>query len=137
MKYVIDSSVAFKWVLKEIDSDKADRLREDYQNAIHELISPDVFQVELAHALTRAERQKRIAVGDAEILWNEVMTTPPVFHPPAVARGIQISPSNRIGEYDCLYIALAEHDSCELITADVRLVAQKQLPFILSLADLP
>ena len=34
MKYVIDSSVAFKWVLREIDSDKADRLRENYQNSI-------------------------------------------------------------------------------------------------------
>src|SRR4029079_5268981 len=112
MKYVIDSSVAFKWVLKEIDSDRADRLREDYQNAIHELISPDVFQVELAHALTRAERQKRIAVGDAEILWNEVMTTPPVFHSPLVARGIQISSLNRIGVYDCLYIALAQQEAC-------------------------
>jgi predicted nucleic acid-binding protein len=137
MKYVIDSSVAFKWVLKEIDSDKADRLREDYQNAIHELISPDVFQIELAHALTRAERQKRIAVGDAEILWNEVMTTPPVFYSPLVARGIQISSTNRIGVYDCLYIALAEQEACQLITADVRLAAQKQFPFILSLSDLP
>ena len=27
MKYVIDSSVSFKWVVPEIDSDKADRLR--------------------------------------------------------------------------------------------------------------
>jgi len=50
MKYVLDSSVAFKWVVRELDSDKADLLRADYQNAIHELLSPDVFPVEVAHA---------------------------------------------------------------------------------------
>jgi predicted nucleic acid-binding protein len=33
MKYVIDSSVAFKWVVPETDSDKAPQLRADYENA--------------------------------------------------------------------------------------------------------
>ena len=27
MKYVVDSSVAFKWAVREVDSDKADLLR--------------------------------------------------------------------------------------------------------------
>jgi predicted nucleic acid-binding protein len=31
MKYVIDTSVAFKWVVPEIDSDNATRLRDDFQ----------------------------------------------------------------------------------------------------------
>ena len=39
MKYVIDSSVAFKWVVPEPDSDKADRIREDLRQAVHELRS--------------------------------------------------------------------------------------------------
>ena len=50
-------SVALKWVLPEPDSDKADLLREDYRNGIHQLIAPDIFPVEIAHALTRAEPQ--------------------------------------------------------------------------------
>ena len=137
MKYVIDSSVAFKWVLREIDSDKAESLRDDYQNSVHELISPDLFQIELAHALTRAERQKRIAVGEAEILWSEVMTTPPVFHDPLVARAIELSSRHRMGVYDCVYLALAEQEACELVTADAKLAGQKQFAFILALADLP
>jgi predicted nucleic acid-binding protein len=45
MKYVIDSSVAFKWVVPESDSDKADRLRDAFRNAVHELLAPDVFSV--------------------------------------------------------------------------------------------
>lgn len=63
MKYVLDSSVALKWALPEPDSAKAVQLREDYRNGIHDLISPDFFPIETAHALTRAERQRRIVQG--------------------------------------------------------------------------
>jgi hypothetical protein len=37
MKYVLDSSVALKWVLPEANSGKAIRLRDDYSNGLHEL----------------------------------------------------------------------------------------------------
>ncbi len=33
MKYVLDSSVAFKWEVPETDSDKANLLRDDIRNA--------------------------------------------------------------------------------------------------------
>jgi hypothetical protein len=56
MKYVLDSSVALKWALTEPDSAKAVQLRDNYRNGIHELVAPDVFPIETAHALTRAER---------------------------------------------------------------------------------
>ncbi len=69
MKYVLDSSVALKWVLPEVDSDKAIRLRDGYYNRLHELLSPEVFSVESLHALTRAERQDRIQPGDGWTLW--------------------------------------------------------------------
>jgi predicted nucleic acid-binding protein len=81
MKYVLDSSVAFKWELTEIHSDKAEVLRQDFVNGFHELIAPDLFTAELSHALTRAERQKRIAVGEAKILLLDVLRTPPKFVP--------------------------------------------------------
>jgi hypothetical protein len=32
MKYVLDSTVALKWVLLEPDSAKADNLRQDFRN---------------------------------------------------------------------------------------------------------
>jgi predicted nucleic acid-binding protein len=43
MRYVLDSSVAFKWVVPEIDSDKADRLRDDARAAVHDLLAPDIY----------------------------------------------------------------------------------------------
>jgi predicted nucleic acid-binding protein len=43
MKYVLDASVAVKWVLPEADSAKAISLRDDYRKGVHELIAPDIF----------------------------------------------------------------------------------------------
>jgi predicted nucleic acid-binding protein len=68
MRYVLDSSAAMQWVLPEKDSAKAIRLRDDYHNAIHELLAPDLFPAEMLNGLTKAERTKRIGVGDARLL---------------------------------------------------------------------
>jgi predicted nucleic acid-binding protein len=42
----------------------------------------------------------------------------------------------RIGVYDCIYVALAEREGCQLITADDRLVnnLQPTFPFIIHLS---
>lgn len=141
MKYVIDSSVAFKWVVREVDSDRADRLRDDFRKAVHELLAPDVFPVEVGHALTRAERQRRIPVGTAVPLLTDVLSTPPAFHPslPLLLRACAISSQARIGVYDCLYVALAEQEGCQFVTADARLLTnlQARFPFIVPLSSLP
>jgi predicted nucleic acid-binding protein len=68
MKYILDSSVAVKWVLVEPYSDNANLLRDDCRNGIHDLLSPDVFPFEVMHALTKAERQKRISANQGGIL---------------------------------------------------------------------
>ena len=121
MKYVLDSSVALKWVLAEVDADKALRLRDESRTGIHELISQDIFPVELAHALARAERQRRISVADGWTHWRTAMVDSPALHAylPLMPRAYAIASAARIGVYDCLYIALAEQ-GCELITADDR-----------------
>src|SRR5262245_6361840 len=141
MKYVVDSSVAFKWEVPETDSDKANLLRDDGRNGIHELLAPDFFPLELAHALTRAERQGRIAIGQAQLFWSDAMTTPPILMTslPLALRAINISSSIRIGVYDCLYVALAELEKSDFITADDKLVlnVQKQFPFVKHLRTLP
>jgi predicted nucleic acid-binding protein len=124
MKYVLDSSAALRWVLPEVHSDKALVLRDEFFKAIHQFLSPDVFAVEIAHALTRAERQNRVTAGQAMSLWADVMSTPPRFFEarPLLPRAIEISSAARIGVYDCLYIALSEMENCELVTADEKLI---------------
>jgi predicted nucleic acid-binding protein len=141
MKYVIDSSVAFKWVVAEANDDKARKLRDDLHNAVHDLIAPDVFPLEIGHSLTRAERQGRVSTADGWSFWLSIMAENVQLHPsiPLMPRAYAISSQMRIGIYDCLYVVLTEREGCEFITADDRLVRnlQAQFPFIVSLASLP
>lgn len=65
MKYILDSSVAIKVVLPESDSAKATALVNDFQNGVRELLAPDIFAIEIAHALTRAERRGFLKQGEA------------------------------------------------------------------------
>ncbi len=69
-------------------------------------------------------------MGDVPILHSSI---------PIMARVMNISSRMRIGVYDCLYMALAEREGCQLITSDQRLINSlgTQFPFILDLAMLP
>lgn len=124
MKFVLDSNIAVKWVLPEPDSASARVLRDDYGRGMHVLSSPDIFPVEVGHALTRAERQRRINQSESLNLWADVMTTPPQLsqHLSLMLDAIRLSSQVRIGVYDCLCVALAEREPCRVVTADQRLL---------------
>jgi len=139
MKYALDSSLAVKWVLPEPDSNAALALRAKAAQGLHTLIAPDIFPAEIAHALTKAERQGRINPGTAVLFWNDILQTPPDLlpHLPIASRAIEIASQARIGFYDCLYVALAEQEGCELVTADDKLLKnlKRNFPYIARLAD--
>ncbi len=139
MKYVLDASIGVKWVMNEVDSAQARRVRDHFRNQRHELIAPDSFPLEAAHALTKVAR--RGIVTDATQLWVDLMMDSPGLFPsvPLMIRALSIAAQARIGVYDCLYVALAERENCELVTADARLVnsLQPTYPFITSLTLLP
>ncbi|HEY7327384.1 MAG TPA: type II toxin-antitoxin system VapC family toxin [Gemmataceae bacterium] len=141
MKRVLDSSVGFKWVVPELHSDKALRLRDDYRNGILELIAPDIFLIEIAHALTRAERQKRITPIQGALALADMISTQPQLagYIALLPRAYQISSQRNVGVYDCLYLAQAEREGCDLVTADDRMLKnlQPHFPFIVPLASLP
>jgi predicted nucleic acid-binding protein len=141
MRYVLDSSVAFKWEVKEAGSVKAARLRDETRRGFHQLIAPDVFSAELAHAMTRAERQGRVSRAHGWGLLLGILADAPTFYPypPLVPRAYAVSSAYRIGIYDCFYVALAEREGCSLVTADDRLVRnlQPHFPFIIPLDTLP
>jgi hypothetical protein len=59
VKYILDSSIAVKWELAEIQSDKANLIRDDFRRGRHDLLSPEFFPFEVAHA-----PQERNAKGD-------------------------------------------------------------------------
>jgi predicted nucleic acid-binding protein len=128
MKYVLDSCVGIKWLLAEADSDKAVRIRDDFQRQVHDLIAPDVFPIEVAHALSRAERQGRITAAEGQSHFKDMIVMLPTLQPylPLLPRAYELSSQTRIGVYDCLYVTLIEREGCELLTADDRL--KRSLP---------
>jgi predicted nucleic acid-binding protein len=141
MRLVLDSSVAIKWVLPEKDTPKAVRLRNEFRRGAHQLFAPDVFPVEVSHALTRAERRGVIRPPAAIKRLSNVLSYPPVLYPylPLLVRAVGISSQTRQGVYDYLYVALAEREGCELLTADAKLITNLQptFPFITPLSSLP
>jgi predicted nucleic acid-binding protein len=141
MRYVLDASVAHCWVIPRPLTPKALRLRDDYQNAVQELIAPSIFPFDSASGLTKAERQKIVPVGQARPMLADILRTRPVLYRsgPFLYRATDISSQTRSGLYDCLYVALAEREGCELVTADDKLVnnLRPQFPFIVHLSSLP
>ena len=141
MIYVLDSSVAFKWEVAEVDSDKAIRLRDGGRQGLHRLLAPDAFPNEIAHALTRAERQRRITPAQGAQALAGYLSDLPILHQslPLLPKAYAISSATRQGLHDCLYVVLAQEEGCDLVTADDKL--RKNLgsifPFIIPLSSLP
>ena len=133
--------MALKWVLPEPDSSRAVHLRDDFRRQIHELLAPEVFPVEIAHALARAERRRIIQPPQGAQRLADLLSTLPQLHPslPLLPRTFEMASQMRIGVYDCLYVALAEREGCPLVTADDKLIrsAQSSYPFLVPLASLP
>ena len=80
-------------LLKESAGTEEAELKSQARAAIDELIAPDIFPIEIAHALTRAERQRRITQSEAIVLWRDVMRTVPRLEPslPLMPRAIELS----------------------------------------------
>ena len=138
MRAVLDASVGMKLGIPEQDSSKAEALIADYIAGVHELLAPDIFPIEIAHGLIRAER--RGIISDAPAKLADVMANSPILfsYLPFLGRAVEIAKQARVGVYDCLYVALAEQEKCELITADTSMLnaLQAKFPFIRELSSI-
>ena len=141
MKYVVDTSVYIKTYVQEPDSGAAVRLRDDYHQGAHELIAPDLFPTEMGNVLVILERSGKIKPGDADVFFTHFLSEVPPLFPaiPLLPRALEVAKQFRQTVYDCLYVALAEREGCELVTADDKLVkaVQPTLPFVVPLSSLP
>ena len=122
MTLVIDASVAVKWVVPEVLSDKADALlagRDD-------LAAPDLLLVEAANALWHKTVRKEISPPEADqalalLLESSIEL---VATAPLLPRALDLARALTHQVYDCVYLALAERERAGLVTADSRLVTR-------------
>jgi predicted nucleic acid-binding protein len=115
--FVIDASVAIKWVVEEPGTQQALLLRQ------HSLAAPDLLVPECANILWKKVRRR-------ELTEDEAMLAARLLERADVQLELMrplLEPATRVAialdhpAYDCTYLALAQVLSCPLVTADERL----------------
>jgi predicted nucleic acid-binding protein len=138
VKLVIDANVGWKALVPEQNSDTALKLLDGFRKGMHELLGPDLYPIEIGNILVTAARSGKVKSGDLTAMYAELMASLPIIHQSIslFPRAFDIASQTRASVYDALYVALAEREGCDLVTADDKLV--KALPGfpIVSLASL-
>jgi predicted nucleic acid-binding protein len=120
VSWVVDASIAVKWVVPEVLSDKADRVR-DHEG---DVLAPDLLLVEVANALWRKTAAGEISAREADAALDLVRRSGIDLRPTGalVPRAMEVA--RRLGHpvYDCVYLALAEREQAAFVTADHRLL---------------
>jgi predicted nucleic acid-binding protein len=100
VSYVVDASVAIKWVVPEVLSDRALGLLDDSEA----LRAPEMLVVEAANVLWRKMARKELSGGEAEralaLLDESGLELPPVR--PLAARALELSRVLEHPVYDCV-----------------------------------
>jgi predicted nucleic acid-binding protein len=120
LSWVIDASIAVKWVIPEVFSDLADRVRDGTED----VLAPDLLLVEVANALWRKTTAREISAREADAAFDLVRRSGIDLRPagPLLPRAMDLARRLDHSVYDCVYVALAEREEATLVTADQRLL---------------
>lgn len=119
-KYVVDANVAVKWVLPEIHAEAASRLL----SSDNSLLVPDFFFPEVGNILWKQVRFGSATLEEAQFNFNQIAITPlqvcesKLLIPAALSIAVRVQQA----VYDCVYLALAVAENCQMVTADKRFV---------------
>ena len=124
MKWVVDASVAAKWLAPEPESALADTLLGD------ELIVPDLLFAEVANILWKKQQRSEMTLAAAHFGARWLLQLPLAVHESAglMTSALGLAARLRHPAYDCFYLALAHRSGCALVTADRRLVERMRAP---------
>jgi predicted nucleic acid-binding protein len=121
--FVLDCSVAAKWVLPEPDRSPALALFERYASGDVLLIAPDILLAEFASLVAKRNRRTQISTEQAREAFS-LMTkcAPQLFDThPRLYRALDLSLRDQLSLWDSIYLALALERDCPVLTADLRL----------------
>ena len=122
MIVVVDASIAMKWVIPEILSDRADALRDRAEH----LLAPDLLLPEATNALWKKMTRREITAREAVRALDLLIGSGLDLRPSGLLLGRALALARRLRHpvYDCIYLALAQDESATLVTADQRLLAR-------------
>lgn len=119
--FVIDASVAIKWIVYEEGSDKADLL----QGA--DMAAPALLRIEIANLL-RTLTAKKVLAPERAIDLNLFFQSAPVTIIESddllERRAMDLALMLMQPAYDCIYLALAERTNRRLITANRQFIRE-------------
>ena len=120
MKWVIDASVAAKWMAPEPDTPLAEALLAD------DLIAPDLLYAEVANILWKKQLRGEMDAATTQIGARWLLQVPLQVHDSAslLADALALALQLQHPAYDCFYLALARRVDAPLVTADRRLHAR-------------
>jgi predicted nucleic acid-binding protein len=137
-RFVVDASVAVKWLVPEAGTDAALAL-----HASPSLIAPELIVAECANILWKKVGRGGLSISQAllaaETLEHWSLTLYPMGSLVRAATRLAIELGHPA--YDCVYLALASREKCPFVTADERLVRKiaggrvAGLPEVLMLAQ--
>ena len=118
MRFVVDASVAVKWLVAEEDADVAQELA----RGEHDLHAPRLMASEVANALWRKARTGEIERRAAGILLANVPDMPVRWGADELvsAEAVRLALALDRPIYDCVYLALAHRIGAVMLTADSR-----------------
>ena len=116
--YVIDASVAIKWVIAETGTEQALRLLR------HELCAPDLLVAECANILWRKARLGEISAREASLAARLLERAEIDLIPMRrlLDRALALAVALDHPAYDAVYLALVESTGRAFVTADARLL---------------
>jgi predicted nucleic acid-binding protein len=114
--YVVDASVAAKWLFREHLTENAMKVLEP-GNRLH---APDFFLLETDSLLCKRVRRGLISPPEAADFRARLRVFPIEFHgfSSLQERAFEIALQTRRSPYDCLYLVLAMLLECRDVTAD-------------------
>jgi predicted nucleic acid-binding protein len=121
--FVLDCSVAAKWVFHESGRAAALDLYKRYQSGNILLIAPDILLAEFASLLAKRNRRRQISAQQAHQAFALMTKSAPrLFETRAlIFHAMDLSLEHQLSLWDCIYLALALEHDCPVLTADQRL----------------
>ena len=123
-RLVIDASVALKWRLRDEEAtSQADALLEDFLAGKLELLTPTLFDYEIANALRVAVTRQRLNESDAAAALADFAQYMIVRYDFTGIAGLtfHLSGQYQRSAYDSAYLALAQSQGVWFVTGDKRL----------------
>lgn len=122
MTIVVDASVAVKWLVNEMDSDKAESILRDMQKKRLALFAPELLAAEVASFLWKAVWRGGLPAEEAVARYASFGRVCPKLVRISALGGpaLRLALFYKRSVYDCLYLALADEVPCDFVTADER-----------------